>query len=439
MNDTDYVEREYLASILQDFKNDYEILERTRIKPQYLLNEKNRKLMEFILDYYKKNKTIVESELIRNYSSKGFDIVYYFELLTEQMYCIGERGFRIAENRIIDNYKNSLIEKYNEMRRNKTLTFDEYASKVKKLDEIKIIDSTGKMLTAKDINTNEQEVKIFVKSGINTFDKKINGFILGELSVWSGGNASAKSTFLNQLAIESINQDYKVAIYSGELTSKRLMNWICLQCAGKNNISFNQDKNYYFVNSFSKEKIINWLNDKLYVYDNDFGNKAQDVIESITDAISRFGIKVIILDNLMSMDLNSYGDNKYDVQSKFIQELSAIAKKYNVHIHFICHPRKVTTFLRKVDISGSGDITNVADNVFIMHRVNQDFKLRLKEMFKLDDDNELFNYSNVLEICKNREYGLEDVFIGMYFDISSKRLLNYEDEVKKYGWEDKNE
>lgn len=435
MNDVDCVEREYIATILQDYSNDYSILERTIVKPQYLLIEKNRKLMEIIWDYYRTHKTIVESELIRNYTNKGFDINYYFELFTNEMYCIGAKGFRIAENRIIDNYKNSLIEKYNEMRKNKIITFDEYAAKVKALDEIKIVDSTGKMLTSKDINTNDQEAKIFVKSGIETFDKKINGFILGELSVWSGGNASAKSTFLNQLAIESINQGYKVGIYSGELTGKRLMNWICLQCAGRKNISYNQEKNYYFVNSFAKEKIVNWLNDKLYIYNNDFGNKVQDIIESIIDAISRFGIKVIILDNLMSMDLNTYGDSKYDVQSKFVQELSAIAKKYNVHIHFICHPRKVTTFLRKVDISGSGDITNVSDNVFIMHRVNQDFKIRLKEMFKLNDDNEIFNYSNVLEICKNREYGLEDVFIGMYFDIPSKRLMNYENEEKKYNWE----
>lgn len=432
MKDANDIEKEFLATLLQDNKNDFEIFERTRVKPQYLLNEKNRQLMEIMVEYYKKYKTIVPTELI---VKKGFDIVYYCDLFSNELFCLGERAFRIAENKIIDNYKNSLIEKFDTMRKNNEITFEEYAAKVKALDDIKVIDSTGKMLTAKDINTNDQEAKIFVKSGIEKFDSKINGFILGELSVWSGGNASAKSTFLNQLAIESINQGYKVAIYSGELTGKRLMNWICLQCAGKNNISFNQEKNYYFVNSFAKEKIINWLNDKLYIYDNDFGNKAQDIVESITDAITRFDIKVIVLDNLMSMDLNTYGDNKYDVQSKFVQELSAIAKKYGVHIHFICHPRKVTTFLRKIDISGSGDITNVSDNVFIMHRVNQDFKIRLKEMFKLNDDNELFEYSNVLEICKNREYGLEDVFIGMYFDIPSKRLLNYENEVKKYGWE----
>ena len=137
----------------------------------------------------------------------------------------------------------------------------------------------------------------------------------------------------------------------------------------------------------------------------------------------------------MRMNLSSYGDSQYDVQSKFVQDLSAIAKKYNVHIHFVCHPRKATTFLRKIDISGSADLTNIADNVFIMHRVNKDFQTRSKEMFGWKDSERIYQYSNVLEVCKNREKGVEDYFCGMYFNIPSKRLLNEETEIIRYGWE----
>ncbi len=136
----------------------------------------------------------------------------------------------------------------------------------------------------------------------------------------------------------------------------------------------------------------------------------------------------------MSMNLSSYGDNKYDVQSQFVQELSELAKKLDIHIHFVCHPRKVTSFLRKIDISGSADLTNIADNVFILHRVNNDFKIKTKEMFKWNDSNDIYKYSNVIEICKNRDFGVEDRFIGMYFEPESKRLLNSLDEFKYYKW-----
>ena len=112
-----------------------------------------------------------------------------------------------------------------------------------------------------------------------------------------------------------------------------------------------------------------------------------------------------------------------------------LAKELNIHIHFVCHPRKATSFLRKEDIAGTGDLTNIADNVYIMHRVNQDFKVRTKEMFKWRDDNEIYQYTNVIEICKNREFGWQDMMIGMYFEVESKRLLNTPNEEKKYGWE----
>mgnify|MGYP003297768623 CR=1 FL=1 len=64
---------------------------------------------------------------------------------------------------------------------------------------------------------------------------------------------------------------------------------------------------------------------------------------------------------------------------------------------------QIQSFLRKNDISGSADLTNIADNVFIMHRVNNDFKIRTKEMFNWSEDHKIYQYSNILEICKNRE------------------------------------
>ena len=137
----------------------------------------------------------------------------------------------------------------------------------------------------------------------------------------------------------------------------------------------------------------------------------------------------------MSLDINDYGDNKYDTQSYLIKELSELAKKYNVHIHFVCHPRKSTTFLRKVDISGTADITNVADNVFILHRVNNDFRKATKDMFGWKDDYDLYKFSNIIEICKSREFGVQDCFVGLYFEKESKRLLNGVGEHKRFGWE----
>ena len=306
--------------------------------------------------------------------------------------------------------------------------------KMKKLDEIQIVTLDKKVLSVSDIDTSNEEEIVRVKSNLYEFDGAIKGFALGQLSVWSGSNASAKSTYLNQIAIESINQGFNTLIYSGELVAKRLLKWITMQCAGKREMTYNKNKDYWYVSDETKSKIEKWLDSRLFIYNNTNGNKVKDILYSISECVKKNNVKVVILDNLMSMNLSSYGDNKYDVQSQFVQELSELAKKLDIHIHFVCHPRKVTSFLRKIDISGSADLTNIADNVFILHRVNNDFKIKTKEMFKWNDSNDIYKYSNVIEICKNRDFGVEDRFIGMYFEPESKRLLNSLDEFKYYKW-----
>lgn len=110
-------------------------------------------------------------------------------------------------------------------------------------------------------------------------------------------------------------------------------------------------------------------------------------------------------------------------------------KLKNVVIHFITHPRMTMMFLRKNDISGTADITNAADNVFLAHRCNTDFKKGIKEHLGIRDDNLLLRYDNVIEVCKNRDLGISDEFIGMYFEKETKRFLNTVTESKNYRWE----
>ena len=74
----------------------------------------------------------------------------------------------------------------------------------------------------------------------------------------------------------------------------------------------------------------------------------------------------------------------------------------------------------------------VTECVTVIWGVNQDFINQTKEMFHWKDDNELYGYSNVIEVCKNRDYGIQDYFAGMYYEMNSRRLLDYKGEERKY-------
>jgi hypothetical protein len=45
-------------------------------------------------------------------------------------------------------------------------------------------------------------------------------------------------------------------------------------------------------------------------------------------------------------------------------------------------------------------------------------------------------YSNVVEWCKSRSYGVVDLLVGMYYEVETKRFKNYKSEHIIYGWQD---
>ena len=91
-----------------------------------------------------------------------------------------------------------------------------------------------------------------------------------------------------------------------------------------------------------------------------------------------------------------------------------------------------------MDISGSANIANLIDSAFIVHRVNHDFKKGYIDEFckkgTKEEDVLLFNGTNVIEIAKDREAGIQDEFIPLWYEKESRRMLNEQTEVIKYKW-----
>ena len=106
-----------------------------------------------------------------------------------------------------------------------------------------------------------------------------------------------------------------------------------------------------------------------------------------------------------------------------------------IHIIMVAHPRKSMAFLRKNDISGTADLTNAVDNVFIMHRVCNDFFRVGAEFFGEATISQFRSFGNVLEVAKNRMWGIVDLMVGMHYEIESRRFKNTAEENTQYGWE----
>lgn len=293
----------------------------------------------------------------------------------------------------------------------------------------------GKWLSLSDIKKVDiMSIERF-KTGFDELDRNIMGLAIGEVTLLSGGNASGKSSWLNTLLLNVINQGVGAALWSGELPSPILKSWIQMVAAGKHNLRQSQyGQGRYYVPDNVAQRIDEWTNGKLFIYNNDYGCEWTQIFHDMNELL-KANVKMFVLDNLFSMGIDSFDGDKNNKQKELILQIKDFAKKQSVHIILVAHPRKTVSFLRKADISGTADLTNAVDNVFICHRVNNDFLRTGAEYLGQARINQMQGFGNVIEVCKNRMFGIVDLLVGMHYEIETRRFKNTEYEDIHYGWE----
>ena len=295
----------------------------------------------------------------------------------------------------------------------------------------------------KDIAESTFDEKQYLHTGINQLDKAIVGLGLGHLVIITGTRAGGKTTFIGNLICGFINNGYSGLLCSFEMSNPRLKNWLNLQALGKDNLKkevAKTGKEFYIPkNNYVRDKVEDWFDKKLEVYDNSSFNinkVSKDIIDRLE---ANPDIKFVVLDNLMKLDTDTMNENKYEAQSRLVKRLQVFAQKRNICLILVAHPNKIKALPRIEDVGGSGDIINTADTVLLIHRVTKDFQIRAEEYFGWEKDHPAFEYSNLVEVAKDREFGSDDTMIGVYFEPEAKRFLNTKEENVTYGWVEKSE
>lgn len=174
----------------------------------------------------------------------------------------------------------------------------------------------------------------------------------GEVSIWSGINGHKKSMMLGQVMMW-LARETRVCIASLEMRPEKTLERMYQQAAGcKPAVDFARKLNREY-------------GDRVYIYDQLDTVEVTKLLGMVHYAATELKCSHIVIDSLMKCGID--GDD-YNKQKKFVDRLCWAAKRHGVHVHLVAHVRKGMDETRrpgKFDVSGTGDLTNLVDNVFV--------------------------------------------------------------------------
>lgn len=258
-----------------------------------------------------------------------------------------------------------------------------------------------------------------IRTNIPALDDALGGLAEGCVTVFTGKAGNGKSTLSGLILLNAIEQGYTCMAYSGELSAGLFQEWILAQAAGSEWLGLKFDKirgrNIPFIDPEVQKRILDWLGDRLLLYDNDeqfigTDTKQADLIISVFEQAARkYDAKLFLIDNMMTSVADS--DDEWRAQAMFINKIKKFAKKYMAHVMLVAHPRKTKAGaeITNDDISGTANIMNLCDNAIVIKRPD-------------------------LEVLKNRIDG-KKVSISCCYCCDSRRIYQADKgDLNKFSW-----
>lgn len=279
-----------------------------------------------------------------------------------------------------------------------------------------------------------------ITTGIRPLDRYLMKLFQGTLNIITGINGAGKSSFINQIICQSLEQDKNVFLFSGELPNFQTKNWLNSVLAGQRHIEERhwQDATYYKVSPEAKREIDEFYRGRLYIYEDGRSNRMTDLLKTMEDSVRKYGTKLLILDNLTAINLECSDDNKYNKQSELIMNLIAFAVKFNVIVLLVVHPHKIDTMrrLNKMDVQGISAIIDLAHRIISLYRVSDKDKQGEPKLNGSGWRVKPIKEDVLIDILKDRMLGYEGRSVGVYYDQPSRRFFTSEEDLdRRYSWD----
>lgn len=234
----------------------------------------------------------------------------------------------------------------------------------------------------------------------------------GEISVWFGINGHGKSQLLGHVAVGTMAQGCRWCIASMEIKPSRIMCRMYRQIAATNQPTPAQG-----------EQIKRFITDRAWLFNIRGTAKAQRILDVFEYAYRRYGVTHFLVDSLAKC---GFAEDDYNGQKSFVDALMEFSAAYDVHVHLVVHSRKSEGENKppnKMDVKGTGAITDMVDNVFLVWRNKPKEESMQKSTSQLDRQKLVQKPDCLLKVLKQRNGEWEGTF-ALWFDKRSLQYIN---------------
>lgn len=291
-----------------------------------------------------------------------------------------------------------------------------------------------------DVEPTEYEDVDGVTTGLKAIDDELMRLFFGTLTIVSGQPGSGKSSLLTQLACNSLDNDISTWLFSGELPNGVEKSWFNYIFAGPRNITdaiSRRGNPYKKISTTTLAEINKTYKGRWHIYRDDYDNTLDKLIASMTDTVRKYGARCLILDNFMCIDTET-SEEELRSQTDTIKKLIEFAKKYQVAVILVCHPRKMDagTNVGIYDIAGTSNIVNLAHRTIGLRRVTDAERENAAKYS--EKRRQLLKYDVIVTVVKDRMFGRQNIDVGLYYDPASRRFFSDMDEYdRRFSWDKK--
>lgn len=239
----------------------------------------------------------------------------------------------------------------------------------------------------------------------------------GEVTVYAGSNGGGKSLITGQVALSLIKQSQRVCIASFEMKPMKTIQRMMRQFSGEDlENPLIKDRANHFKSVIDRFK--KFTSEKLWLYDQQGTMTPEQIIAVTRYCAVELKMQHMFIDSLMKC---MKAEDDYNSQKAFVDELTAIARDHNMHIHLVHHIRKLNhqdLIPSKTDLKGSGAIADQVDNVLLMHR-NKKKEHDISQGREVSDD-----VPDAYLMCEKQRNGEHEDWFKLWYHNESQQFLD---------------